>query len=359
MRNETQIIELITKRVGARPKTTGRRGESEWLPIGLGDDAAVINLATHQTGTLVRNLVLSCDSYLEGVHFLPELQTPEEVGYKALARATSDLAAMGARPRFFLMTLSVPPRYTGAWLERFARGLNRAAREFEMALIGGDTSAYPRIAIGLTVGGEITTGHALTRSGARPGEQIFVSSRLGAAQLGFEWLTARPKIHRSAIPRDLLDRHLRPRIRVALGRWLAGESPVGPKLATAAIDTSDGLSTDLTHLCEASGVAARIYSSQLPVITFPTANSQGRRLPKSDAMRLALHGGEDYELLFTVSSAMAKRMPSHFRGIPLTRIGEIVKKSHRGDSSLIQLIDATGRGKALKRSGWDSFRRNR
>ena len=113
------IIELMTKRVGARPKTTGRRGESEWLPIGLGDDAAVINLATHQTGTLVRNLVLSCDSYLEGVHFLPRVaNSKEEVGYKALARATSDLAAMGARPRSFLMTLSVPPRYTGAWALR-------------------------------------------------------------------------------------------------------------------------------------------------------------------------------------------------------------------------------------------------
>jgi thiamine-monophosphate kinase len=358
MRDEAAIIELITRRLGARSRMAGRRGESAWLPIGVGDDAAVINLATHQTDTPARSLVLSCDSYLEGVHFLPELQTPETIGYKALARATSDLAAMGAQPRFFLMTLALPPRYAGAWLEKFALGLNRAAREFKMVLIGGDTSAYRNVAIGFTVGGSIRTNHALTRSGARPGDQVFVSGKLGAAQLAFDWLTARPRIPRAAIPKDLLERHLRPRIRIALGQWLSGESPTGPKIATAAVDTSDGLSTDLSHLCDASGVAARIYSSQLPLVRIPTGNCRRRRLPKSDAIELALHGGEDYELLFTVPSAVAKRIPNHFRGAPLTRIGEIVAHPHRGGSSLVQLIDATGRDQPLERSGWDSFQRD-
>src|SRR5579862_8392002 len=190
MRDESAIINYVTKRLGGLGAGSRHRSNPGWLALGLGDDAAVLSMSAlgGRSGRSNRDLVLSCDSFLEGVHFLPKLHAPEAIGYKALARATSDLAAMGARPRFFLVTLTLPSGRTAGWLEKFLAGIARAAREFKMELVGGDTSEYSKITIGVTVGGDIREGHALTRSAAQPGDQIYVSGVLGGAQLALELL---------------------------------------------------------------------------------------------------------------------------------------------------------------------------
>jgi thiamine-monophosphate kinase len=361
MRNETEIIDLVTKRLGGQRGGLPEGVRLDWLRLGLGDDAAVINTGGRRrsTGSPTDDLVLSCDQFLEGVHFLPSLHQPDAIGYKALARATSDLAAMGARPRFFLVTLALQPSRTGEWLEQFAGGIRRAAREFGMTLIGGDTSASPKIAISITVGGVTRLDHALTRSGARAGDSVFVSGTLGGAQLGLACLTARPKLTRNQIPKESLERHLRPRIRLALGQWLAGSGEVRTKIASAAIDISDGLSTDLHHICHSSRVDARIFAPQIPTVNIPPAIRRLPRMRRINPFELALHGGEDYELLFTVPRRLAARIPSHYKGVKLSRIGEIVARPRQKKSARVELVDSAGRAIPLKPQGWDSFRRDR
>jgi len=351
--SEILIIERIRKRFGAKGLLRAR-----WLPVGIGDDAAVLHSPARGFET-----VLSCDSFLEGVHFLPKIHPAEAVGYKALARATSDLAAMGARPRYFLMTLALPKGRAGRWLDGFVTGLVRAAREFGMVLAGGDTSEFPSVAVGLTVGGEVRSGHALRRIGARAGDQIFVSGTLGAAQLGLE-LMLRGIVRSAAdlkrpVWRTILAAHLHPEIHVDLGRWLAGGERGAKAIASSAIDTSDGLSSDLSRVCEASGVGARIWAEKLPAVEIP--ESLARRLASRprisgggrfglDRIELALHGGDDYQLLFTVPAKFAAKIPVAYGGVRLTHIGEIVRG--RG----IEVVGSSGKTSRLQPRGWDSFR---
>jgi thiamine-monophosphate kinase len=353
MRTESEIIERISSGLA-------NRGASKYklhaLRLGIGDDAAVLRGSfLARGGRTVHDLVLSCDAFLENVHFLGDVQPPDAIGYKALARATSDLAAMGAVPRFFMLSLAIPASRTGAWLDGLIKGMARAAREFGMVLIGGDTSRNRTVIMNLTVGGAVTGGHALTRSGARPGDGIYVSGTLGAAQLGLELVLR--KLHRDARWKRLLGQHFRPKIQIDLGRWLAGEGHSRP-IASAATDTSDGLSTDLTHICRSSGVSARIFAAKIPAAEVP----EPLQRHGLSALDLALHGGEDYQLLFTVPAAQASRMRKGFRGVPITRIGEIVavKKSggRKGRSgSLIELVDAAGKATSLIPHGWDHFKR--
>jgi len=301
--------------------------------------------------------VLTTDAFLENVHFQLRLHPPEAVGYKALARATSDLAAMGARPRYFLLSLALPPSCTGKWFDRFLEGMSRAARGFGLVLAGGDTTKNPLAAINLTVIGEVPPGQAVLRSGARPGNLICVSGTLGEAELGLRLLqrgwgkfSAGPsselRVNKwSPNPRKkwvrLLRKHFYPEPRLALGEWLAKN-----RRATAMIDTSDGLSTDLAHLCEASGVGARVWAHRIPRVAVP---NEIRKLGL-DPLRLALDGGEDYELLFTVPRRTARRLPRVVRGVPITVIGEITRGKH------ILLMDGAGRTKTLPAQGWDPFR---
>jgi thiamine-monophosphate kinase len=308
-------------------------GRAPGLVLGIGDDAAV--LRPRRTF----DWAISCDAFLEGVHFLAAAHPPETVGYKALARAASDLAAMGARPRFFLLTLAFPPRRAGRWLDRFLRGLARAAKKFGLVLVGGDTSRQPRVIVSITVLGEVPAGRALRRAGARPGDLIYVSGRLGAAGLGLELLHR--GLGRRRRFRRLLRPHFEPPIRLALGKWLARR-----RLASAMIDTSDGLSTDLTHLLEAGGVGARLELSRLPLVRVP------RELVALgiDPVELALNGGEDYELLFTVPRRLRAAIPHSYRGVALTCIGEIIR-----EKSLV-LGDSAGRTRNLPAGGWDPFR---
>jgi thiamine-monophosphate kinase len=346
MRTESQIIERISHGLGSKASVA----RPKWLRFGIGDDAAVLcggYLA--RGGKVADDLVLSCDAFLENVHFLAGVHSPVDVGYKALARATSDLAAMGAAPRFFMLSLALPASRTDAWLDSLIKGMEQAAREFGMFLIGGDTSQNSTVIMNMTVGGDVAAGRALTRSGARPGDGIYVSGTLGAAQLGLELILRR--LHRDKLLKRFLTQHLRPKIQLELGRFLAGTAK-SYKIASAATDTSDGLSTDLTHICESSGVSARIFAEQIPAADVPAPLAK----LGLDSLKLALHGGEDYQLLFTVPAAHEGRIPKLFRGTRITKIGEIQKAKSSHSSRSIELVDESGKKTLLAPQGWDSFR---
>jgi thiamine-monophosphate kinase len=267
---------------------------------------------------------------------------PDSVGYKALARASSDLAAMGATPRYFLLTLALPAVRTGSWLDAFLRGIARAARELGITVIGGDTTKSRTVFMSITVLGEIAPGRALTRSGARPGDIIYVSGKLGRAQLGLELVLRGHARNRQL--RSVVQPHLYPKIRIALGSWLAKH-----RIATSAMDLSDGLSTDLARLCTASQVGAKIYASKIPSTMIPAAAARKLNKPKFGPLQLALHGGEDYELLFTIPAGQTKKL-SHAPGAStLSAIGEITRDRQ------ILLVTPDGKTKLLKSQGWDPF----
>ena len=325
MASERHLIERAAQKLRAR--------SGGGLRVGIGDDAAVM----HPRGRT--EWVLTTDAFLENVHFLLRAHPPEDVGYKALARATSDLAAMGARPLYFLLSLALPHSCTAKWFDRFLEGMSRAAHSFGLVLAGGDTTRSPLTAINLTVIGEVTPGRAVLRSGARPGNLICVSGALGEAELGLRLLQR--GLQKRKKWKRLLRKHLHPEPRLALGEWLAMSGR-----ATAMIDTSDGLSTDLAHLCEASGVGAKVWADRIPKVSVP---NDLRKLGL-DPLRLALDGGEDYELLFTVPRRLGQHLPRAVHGVPITIIGEITREKQK------LLIDDSGRTKDLPAQGWDPFR---
>jgi thiamine-monophosphate kinase len=339
MDREAQLIERIAKAV---PSIRGA-GRGGGIRLGIGDDAAIL------TPGLRTEWVLSCDAFLEGVHFLTKNYPPDSVGYKSLVRAASDLAAMGAMPRIFLLTLALPARLTGKWLGEFVRGMARAARLLGMRLAGGDTTKSATVSISITVLGEVARGLAVTRSGARPGDILYVSGRLGRAQLGLELIKGGGSGTPARVLRShsrLLQPHLYPKIRVELGAWLARH-----KIASAMMDLSDGLSTDLARLCQASRVGGRLWADRIPGVKLPAVRTGPLRKLRLDPLQMALHGGEDYELLFTVPRKQVKRLRSAPDFAEIAAIGEI----ERGKG--ITLVGADGRGTRLDPGGWDPFRR--
>lgn len=346
MDGESKLVARIAR---AFPRKTKGRLDGR-LRLGMGDDAAIISSQEKH------DWVLSCDAFLEGVHFLAKSHSPDSVGYKSLVRATSDLAAMGSAPRFFLLTLAIPPSRTGKWLDGFLRGLAHAARSLNMALLGGDTTKSASVSISITVIGQIARGHGVTRAGARPGDLIYVSGTLGRAQLGLKILLGRPfsartlteRKSKDASPelRSLLRHHLYPTIRLELGAWLARH-----RLASAMMDISDGLSTDLARLCTASGVGAQLRSASIPRVALPANWLNHPKRLKLDPLNLALHGGEDYELLFTVSPRNIGKLRKAPGFSELTAVGEVTR-----DKS-IWLISPDGSKKPLKPEGWDPFRK--
>jgi len=253
--SEDDVLERIS-RAFAGPSHRGSGGlrgaaVSRFLSLGIGDDAALIS------GTPGYEMVLTCDWFLEGTHFLRNKHPADAVGWKCLARAVSDLAAMGAVPRCFLLSLTLPRELTNSWLDHFLVGLRRAATRFGCLLAGGDTTERQEVLINVTVVGEVHCGHEVRRSGARPGDLIYVSGLLGEAELGLRLLRARKRGLNRREPR--LRRHLYPEPRLKLARWLSEK-----RVTSAMMDLSDGLSSDLWRLCEASKVGALIRSDNLP-----------------------------------------------------------------------------------------------
>lgn len=332
METEAKLIARIK-----RAFATGGESATPGLRVGIGDDAAILR----SPGLADR--VLSCDAFLEGVHFLASLHPPESVGYKALARATSDLAAMGATPRYFLLSLALPAERTGAWLDHLLVGMRRAARHLGLRLIGGDTSRYALVVLNITVLGEIEPGRALMRSGASPGDLIYVSGRLGRAQLGLEML--RRGLARRPGVRRAMQTHLYPRIRIALGRWLAGKG-----IGSAMMDISDGLSTDLARLCEASEAGARVFAERVPRAILPRLPAGLSGFRAFDPLEMALHGGDDYELLFTVPQRRVRRLRAAPGASELCCIGAITRKKQ------IVLVEGNGKERPLESRGWEPFR---
>ncbi len=283
------------------------------LVRGIGDDCAVFRPPGSKEDWL-----LTTDMVLEDVHFLRNAHPAAAVGYRVLARGLSDIAAMGAEPRFCLLSLAVAPWTDSRWLGGFFRGFFRLARETGTTLAGGDLAHSGKLGCDIVVCGAVPRGKALRRDGAHPGDGIYVSGRLGGSALGLR--SRRGRAWRF---------HLYPQPRLRLGRFLRESLH-----ASAAMDLSDGLSLDLHRLCLASRVSAELEREPPG---FPGANLED-----------ALHGGEDYELLFTLPPHA--RPPADFEGVPLTRIGTI----REGRAGVIRL-----RGRRLAPGGYDHFRPRR
>ena len=311
-------------------------GKSPQVRMGIGDDAALVRVGSRN------DLILTADLSIEGVHFTTRLHPPRSVGHRALARSLSDIAAMGGVPRFALISVAFPRAVSRAWIEEFYRGVFELAARYRVEVIGGDTSMVPRTAmVDVTLAGEVPRGRGLLRSGARPGDQIFVSGSLGQSARGLEILKSRSRGRKRAgrVPKETagevqaVQAHLYPEPRCELGRWLQRSN-----IPSALMDISDGLSTDLARLAEASGVGAEIEAGRIP-------GPDG--VPHS--LELALNGGEDYELLFTVPRGKLSKLPHSHRGVPLQRIGRICRA--RG----VLLVQEDGSEAPLAPEGYDHF----
>jgi thiamine-monophosphate kinase len=309
-------------------------GKTPGLVLGIGDDAALIRVGRG------RELILTTDLSIEGVHFLRDLHPARAVGHRALARGLSDIAAMGGTPRFALISLALSKQASPDWVKGFYAGVHSLARRTGVTIIGGDTALVSHNSfVDMVVAGEAPVGRALRRSGARPGDRVFVSGRLGLSALGLRLLKSGVAV---TSPNQAIRAHLHPVPRIALGRFLSEK-----RLASALMDLSDGLSSDLTRLCQASGVGAAVWASRIPK---PAASAKNSLTPER-ALDLALNGGEDYELLFTVRPKTVKRIPAQFRGLPLYCIGEI--RRTKG----LSLTLPGGTLRPLDPGGYDHFRK--
>jgi thiamine-monophosphate kinase len=300
---------------------------------GIGDDCAVLRLA-RRSGKPIDTLVTT-DFSLEGVHFRRDWHSAESVGHRCLARGLSDISAMGGEPLAAFLSLALPPGLPQSWVDRFADALLTLAERYGVTLAGGDTAQSPNgILADIIVLGTVPKGKALLRSGARPGNRIYVSGELGGSAATLRQMQKHPRSKLN--PRDY-SRHFFPEPRVKLGRVLRDKA-----LASAMIDTSDGLSTDLSHICEESGVGAELQAELIP------RSRIGKAVQKVD-LQFALHGGEDYELLFTAPPD--KRIPARIAGVPITQIGKITR------GRKIFLLNHSGIAHELRPKGWEHFRK--
>lgn len=296
------------------------------IVAGIGDDCAVLRMGQGS------NILVTTDFSLEGIHFRRDWHSPESIGHRCLTRGLSDIAAMGGEPIAAFLSLALPNNLPQTWVRRFHRGLLRLAQHYRVTLAGGDTAQSPHgVLADIVVLGTVPQSEAALRSGARPGDRVFVSGALGGSTAALLQLRTRG---RSKSDERRYPRHFYPDPRLRLGRSLRER-----KIATAMIDTSDGLSTDLSHICKESGVGAEIEQSRIP-----------RALVGNQAvdLDLALHGGEDYELLLTVSPG--RHVPPVLNDVRLTEIGRIT----RGKKILLRSAD--GEIRELKPQGWEHFR---
>ncbi len=296
---ETAAVELIRQ-------LSAVTGQSKSIVKSIGDDCAIIRPDARE------DLVFTTDFLLEGRHFELTTHTASEIGHKALARSLSDLAAMGSEPVFCLVSLAIPQALTSRWLKAFYRGFLALASKYRITLAGGDLARFDHVLVDVMCCGRVPRGKALTRGGARAGDNVYVTGELGASAHGLS--TRRGSSWR---------RHLSPEPRIEAGIALR-------KLgATACLDLSDGLSLDLARLCRESQVSASLK-------TIPVA--------RGATLEQALHGGEDYELLFTASAR--KKIPARLGGLPVTQIGTITS----GNPGQVRF-----NGHILKPAGFDHF----
>lgn len=337
-KSEFDFIASLKQRVVAN----GLKTES--LIAGLGDDAAVFRSSAGKEN------VITADLLVEDIDFRRTTTPPFLLGHKALAVSLSDIAAMGARPLWSLISIGVPEDiWQTEFVNQFYEGLLELANHYGVQLIGGDTSrTNESIVIDSVVAGECAAGTAVMRSGASPGDQIFVTGSLGAAAAGLRLIERGAHLAEQNLADEdsqkldhVLIRQLRPEPRVGWGIVLGEE-----RLATSMIDLSDGLSSDLNRVCEASGMGALIDSALLPIDN-RVIELCGRRA--LDPLQLALHGGEDFELLFTIKPADAARLPRRVDGVEIKRIGEVTAATDGVKISEGQRIWD------LKPGGWKHF----
>jgi thiamine-monophosphate kinase len=324
----------ILQEIRARAARGGGAGA---VRVGIGDDAAVLGVRRGE------ELVVTTDFSLEDVHFRRAWHAPEAVGHKCLARGLSDIAAMGARPVAAFVSLAVPRELTRgrsgmrSWTDRFYDGLLALAEEWSVPLAGGDLAQAPggvraRVAADVVLVGAVERGRALLRSGAHAGDALYVTGTLGGAAAELRALMRSSRGFRGVATATAEHPHFFPEPRIGLGHAL-----VRRRLATAAIDVSDGLSVDLQHLCEESGLRAEVEAALLP-------------LGAAATMEDALHGGDDYELLFTADANA--RVPRSIAGVPVRRIGRMLR--HRSGQPRMMLVRDGGRSE-IKPEGWQHF----
>jgi thiamine-monophosphate kinase len=326
---ELTLIEAIRLQAARVPRPGSLR-------LGIGDDCAILRpRAGHE-------ICVTTDFTLEGVHFRRDWHPPASVGHRCLARGLSDLAAMGATPIAVFLSIALPSRLPSGWLDGFLHGFLALASLYRAPLAGGDTAASPQgtIAADIVAIGEIPAGTAMRRSQARPGDGIYVTGALGGAAAELRRLSSNPRRFKAIAKASPGHPHLYPEPRLTVGRRLRG-------LAHAAIDLSDGLSTDLAHLCEESGVAAVLEEAHLPIHPLARENPE--------ALSLALNGGEDYELLFTASPKT--RIPRSIGGVPIHRIG-VIRKPLAGQPRVV-LNTRDGCAITIEPRGWQHLTRTR
>jgi thiamine-monophosphate kinase len=327
------------------------RKQPKWssLRLGIGDDCALIR---PKSGC---EIAVTTDFSLENAHFWRKKHPPESVGHRCLARGLSDLAAIGARPVAAFLSLALPKELaqkaglTGrrkSWAERFFDGLLALAGNMEIPLAGGDTAESPSglVSADIVLLGEVKRGRALLRAGARVGDLIYVTGALGGAAAELMALERNPEKFAGLRSATTRHPHLYPEPRIAIGQKLAARG-----LATAAIDISDGLSTDLRHLCDESGLAAEIDVAAIPLHSM--ARLAGAAGWTTSAFDLALHGGEDYELLFT--AAPEAKVPKKIDGVAIHLIGRMSRRK-AGAPVMKLVVDRLTR--ELEPGGWEHFR---
>ncbi len=323
---EKSLIARIRRVAGATSQRPSIKSSRPTRVIaGIGDDCAALRLRPGD------DTLITTDFSLEGIHFRRDWHPAAAVGHRCLARGLSDIAAMGGEPVAAFLSLALPRDISQVWVAGFVRGLIRLAEKYGVTLAGGDTAESPGgVLADIVVVGTVLKGKAVLRSGARPGDSIYVSGELGGSAAA----VARMEAGKKAGVREFRW-HFYPEPRIALGLALRHK-----KLASAMIDTSDGLSTDLAHICEESGVGAEIEAGLVP---------RARVGTREVALELALHGGEDYELLFTMPAA--RGVPGRIAGVRLTRIGHVT----RGRKILLR--DGQGGVEEFAPKGWEHFRR--
>jgi thiamine-monophosphate kinase len=334
-------VVIAEKKLIAQVRRRARPAKNPAVVTGFGDDCAVLRLVSRSGGGRRRgqsrenDTLVTTDFSLEGIHFRREWHSAESVGHRCLARGLSDIAGMGGEPVAAFLSLALPCDLPQSWVGRFARSLNTLAERYGVTLAGGDTAESPNgILADIVVLGTVPKGKAVLRSGARPGDRIYVSGELGGSAAALWRMRKKRKRKLNSLE---YPRHFFPEPRIELGRALREKG-----LASAMIDISDGLSTDLAHICEESGVGAELQAEGIP------RASVGKPSREVD-LQFALHGGEDYELLFTAPPN--KRIPSRIAGIPITHIGNIMRWGK------VVVRNHAGVGYALEPRGWEHFRK--